>query len=132
MNEELKDWPGYEEYFTSGFVKHKGYTHMARKARAQMEGLNAMSSQNGPVNLWVMSKENDKGDEVEAVMVAVFYWITKEQVAGFGRIPARRKGYASATLMLPLQRRLRTGTAMLKRCEDCIQELMVWHKMENM
>jgi hypothetical protein len=132
VNNELKDWPGYEEHFTSGFVKHKGYTHMARKARSQMLGTNIIDAVRGPKNLWVMSKESDNRDEVEAVMVAVFCWVTQEQVAGWGRIPARRKEYVSATLNLPLQRRLRTGTAMLKRCEDCIQELMVWHKMENM
>lgn len=129
MSEQLKDWPGYEEYFTSGFVKHKGYTHMARKARAQM-GSGFMD--NGLTSLWVMSKENAHQEDVESIMVGVFYSLHNEVLSRGIRIPARRKSYYSVTLILPLQRRLRTGTAMLKRCEDCIQELMVWHKMENM
>lgn len=128
--EELKTWPGYEEHFTSGFVKHKGYTHMARKARMQMA---IKVGDNGPSSLWVMSRENDKRDEVEAVMIGLFYFVRREVTVGLrSPIPMRYKSYHSASLMLPLQRRQRSGTAMLKRCEDCIQELMVWHKMESM
>jgi hypothetical protein len=128
VNEELKNWPGYEEHFTSGFVKHRAYTHMARKARAQM-GNGFMD--NGLTSLWVMSKDTDRRDEVEAVMVGVFYVLWNQPLTGGINIPTRKKSYHSVTLMLPLQRRLRTGTAMLKRCEDCIQELMIWHKMET-
>lgn len=128
--EELKTWPGYEEHFTSGFVKHKGYTHMARKARMQMA---IKVGENGPSILWVMSRENDNRDEIEAVMIGLFYFVRREVTVGASSlIPMRYKSYHSASLMLPLQRRQRSGTAMLKRCEDCIQELMVWHKMESM
>lgn len=127
---ELKSWEGYEEYFTAGFVKHKGYTHMARKARAQMA---IKVGENGPTNLWVMSRENDHRDEVEAVMVGMFYKIRREITLRTGApIPMRYTTYHSASLSLPKERRQRSGTAMLKRCEDCIQELMVWNKMENM
>lgn len=129
-NEELKDWPGYKEHFNSGFVKHKGYTHMARKARMQM-GKGYLD--NGLTSLWVMSREGDRREEVEAIMVGVFNFTRMSNALGLWlNLPTGHKAYHSATLMLPLQRRQRTGTAMLKRCEDCIQELMVWHKMENM
>lgn len=128
-NEELKDWPDYGLHIAAGFVKHKGYTHMARKARMQM-GKGYLD--NGLTSLWVMSREGDYREEVEAVMVGVFYVLWNEMVSRGVRIPTRRKTYHSASLMLPLQRRQRSGTAMLKRCEDSIQELMVWHKMENM
>lgn len=128
--EELKSWPGYEEHFTNGFVKHKGYTHMARKARMQMD---KRVSVIGPSNLWVMSKENDHRDDVEAVMIGLFFFSRSEvAIMGMGPITMRYKSYHSTSLMLPLQRRQRSGTAMLKRCEDCIQELIVWHKMGNM
>lgn len=128
--EELKTWPGYEEHFTSGFVKHKGYTHMARKARMQMA---IKVGENGPSNLWVMSREDDKRDEVEAVMIGVFHFMRRASPLAMRlNIPIRRRTYCSVSLMLPLQRRQRSGTAMLKRCEDCIQEMMVWTKMENM
>lgn len=128
-NEELKDWPDYGLHIAAGFVKHKGYTHMARKARMQMD---KGYLPNGLGSLWVMSRENDSRDEVEAVMVGVFHELWHEMLSRGVKLPTRRKTYHSTSLMLPLQRRQRSGTAMLKRCEDSIQELMVWHKMENM
>lgn len=129
-NEELKDWPDYGLHIAAGFVKHKGYTHMARKARMQM---GRGTIENGLTNLWVMSREGDHRDEVEAVMVGVFHFLRSEVTMGMRLpIPIRRRTYCSVSLMLPLQRRQRSGTAMLKRCEDCIQEMMVWTKMENM
>lgn len=126
---ELRSWPEYDEYFTNGFVKHKGYTHMARKARMQMD---KRVSVIGPANLWVMSKENDHRDDVEAVMIGLFFFSRSEvAIRGLRPLPIMHNRYHSTSLTLPLQRRQRSGTAMLKRCEDCIQELILWNKMED-
>lgn len=128
-SDELRSWPEYEEYFTRGFVSHRGYTHMARKARMQMD---KRVSVIGPSSLWVMSKKNDHRDDVEAVMIGLFYFVRREVTMGVRiPVPMRYKSYHSTSLTLPLQRRQRSGTAMLKRCEDCIQELILWNKMED-
>jgi len=131
VNEQLKDWPEWGLHISAGFSQHKGFTHMARKARAQMVVTNPKVRDSGLTSLWVMAKEIDKRDEVEAVMVAVFFWAASSQITQGVWVPSRNRAYVSATLNLPRERRLRSGTAMLKRCEDCIQELMIWHKMET-
>lgn len=138
MNADLKGWPEYEEYYTSGYVKHHHLTHVVRKAMAQMNQRDfnggKYDSYSHPSCLWVMSKPNQSGDMEEAILIGAFR--VKNDFTDIRSImrwtqPAMRTTFTSVTVRLPKERRNRKNAQTLNYCEEAIRELMVWNKMET-
>lgn len=138
MSEDLNGWPEYENYFTSGYVRHHHLTHVVRKARAQLCSRDAKAGMydgfTHPINLWVMSRPDQGGDVEEAILIGVFReapaFMTTGDFRYKGTAP-RRVVFQHVTVRLPKERRNRKNAQTLNYCEEAIRELMVWNKMET-